>query len=336
MKKKLLTSDKQYYKANLHSHSTVSDGKYTPEEMKKNYMEHGYSIIAYTDHNILIGHNDLTDDNFLALNGFEVNFDSEEPEQGPLKKTCHICLVALDKDNLTQICYNRNKFFICVNPKYKGQEVFDETKPDFERKYTPECINEVIKTGVENGFFVTYNHPTWSMESFEYYGKYHGMHAMEICNYSSLEQGFDEYNEHEYDDMVKNGEKIYCIATDDNHNIREDSYGGFTVINAEKLDYPTIADALLKGDFYASQGPEIYNLWYEDGKIGIESSKAKSIRINSSMRRSEIVYAEDREHPVTSAVFELHELDEYVRITVTDFDGKHANTNAYFVEDLNK
>lgn len=334
MRKVLLSDKKNFYKANLHSHSTVSDGAMSPEEMKKMYMDKGYSIIAYTDHNILIGHNELTDDNFLALNGYEMDLTSQEPEYGPAKRTCHICLVSLDKDNLTQVCYNRTKFFMCVNPEYMGKAKIDETKPDFIRVYSPECVNEIIKTGVENGFFVTYNHPTWSGETFADYGKYHGMHAMEICNYSSYEQGFAEYNEHEYDEMLRNGEKIYCIATDDNHNRSEDSFGGFTVINAEKLDYPTIADALKNGSFYASQGPEIYDLWYEDGKIGIKCSGAKSIRINSGIRRSEIVYAKNRENPVTSAVFEINELDKYVRITVTDFEGNHANTNAYFIEDL--
>lgn len=336
MRKELLTKKKKYYKANLHSHSTVSDGAKTPEEMKKMYMEQGYSIIAYTDHNILIGHNELTDENFLAMNGYEVDITSEEPEYGPAKQTCHICLVALDENNLTQVCYNRTRFFMCVNPEYMGKAIFDETKPDFVREYTPQCINEIIRTGVDNGFFVTYNHPTWSVETFKEYGSYHGMHAMEICNYSSYEQGFDEYNEHEYDDILRNGEKIYCIATDDNHNKREDSFGGFTVINAEKLDYQTIAQALLNGDFYASQGPEINEVWYEDGKIGIKCSNAKSIRINSGIRRSEIVYAKSPDEPVTSAVFEVNEKDKYVRLTVTDFEGKHANTNAYFVEELFK
>ena len=71
MKRYLLPHDKHFYKANLHCHSTVSDGKFTPEELKQVYMAQGYSIIAYTDHEILISHNDLSDDNFLALNGYE-------------------------------------------------------------------------------------------------------------------------------------------------------------------------------------------------------------------------------------------------------------------------
>ena len=53
MRKYLLPKDGTFYKANLHCHSTVSDGALTPEELKKAYMAEGYSIIAYTDHNVL-------------------------------------------------------------------------------------------------------------------------------------------------------------------------------------------------------------------------------------------------------------------------------------------
>ena len=37
MRKYLLPENKKCYKANLHSHSTISDGKFTPEELKDLY-----------------------------------------------------------------------------------------------------------------------------------------------------------------------------------------------------------------------------------------------------------------------------------------------------------
>ena len=37
MKKYLLPEGGKFYKANLHCHTTVSDGKMTPEEIKKYY-----------------------------------------------------------------------------------------------------------------------------------------------------------------------------------------------------------------------------------------------------------------------------------------------------------
>lgn len=191
----------------------------------------------------------------------------------------------------------------------------------------------MIEEGRKNGFFVTYNHPSRSLEDLDNYGKYEGMNAMEICNYGCLEAGYCDYNEKEYDDILRKGRKIFCIAADDNHNYRNDSFGGFTMINADRLEYRIVTKAPEDGHFYASQGPEIYELWYEDGKIGIKCSDASKIILNTGSRRAEAVYA-DGENAVNEAVFDVMKNDTYVRITVTDFSGKHANTNAYFTEDL--
>ena len=68
MKKYLLPECGSFYKANLHSHSTVSDGTKTPEELKEMYKNRGYSVFAYTDHDNFVCHNELSDEEFLVLN----------------------------------------------------------------------------------------------------------------------------------------------------------------------------------------------------------------------------------------------------------------------------
>lgn len=334
MKKILLNPEKSYYKANLHCHSTISDGSKSITELKEMYKREGYSVIAYTDHNVLLDHSDLRDENFLPLNGMELDVSDDTGGWFPHTKACHLCYIALEPDNLMQPCYHRTDYMFGNSGNYRNLLKFDDSKPDFVRKYSPECINEMIAQGRENGFFVTYNHPAWSLENLYDYGKYTGMNAMEICNYGCFEVGFTDYNENAYDDILRTGKKIFCIAADDNHNRRNDSFGGFTVINADKLEYRTITNALERGNFYASQGPQIYELYVEDGKIAVKCSNAASIRLNTGVRHTEIVYAESETQPVNSAVFDIRESDVYVRITVTDFKGKHANTNAYFIEDL--
>ena len=111
MKKYLLPKNGQFYKANLHCHTTVSDGKLSPAEIKDAYKSHGYSIVAYTDHDIMIPHDELNDEGFLALHGYEM----EATAQGQafkFRKTCHMCLIALDPDNLKQVCWHRSKYLI--------------------------------------------------------------------------------------------------------------------------------------------------------------------------------------------------------------------------------
>ncbi|MBQ7354842.1 MAG: PHP domain-containing protein, partial [Clostridia bacterium] len=83
MKKYLLPESGNFYKANLHCHSTVSDGALAPEELKALYAQNGYSIIAYTDHDVMIPHHDLSDEHFLALVGYEMEVDQPRPEGAP-------------------------------------------------------------------------------------------------------------------------------------------------------------------------------------------------------------------------------------------------------------
>lgn len=338
MKKYLLTNTGNFYKANLHCHTTTSDGRLTPEEVKREYLNRGYSIVAYTDHNTLISRQHLTDEGFLALNGIEI--DVLEPDWvgiGHHIKVCHICMIALDADNLIQPCYHRTKHI--EHEEIHAQIKFDKSKPDFERKYSPECVNAVIKEGRDGGFFVTYNHPTWSLEDYRDYSLYKGMHAMEICNYSSHVTGMTEYNSHVYDDLLRLGNRIYCIGADDNHNTasladkNSDSFGAFTMIKAPRLDYKSITDALLNGDFYASQGPLINALWVEDGILHIECDDAECIKFNTYGRHRCALYAPEA-GSLTSAEFTLEDEDVYVRVTVIDKNGKCANTSAYFVDEI--
>ena len=78
MKKYLLPEKGNFYKANLHCHSTFSDGSLTPEELKEMYVRHGYSIIAFTDHHTLHSQAHLTDKSFLALDGYEIDVAQQE------------------------------------------------------------------------------------------------------------------------------------------------------------------------------------------------------------------------------------------------------------------
>jgi len=350
MKKILLPPKSEkinYYRANLHCHSTISDGSKTPEELKRDYMNHGYSVIAFTDHEALISHNDLTDDNFLALNAYELDLNEEGRTDGETEKVCHLCLIALSPDNLKDEFYHREKYFWGNSAKYRDKIVYDENKPDFEREYTAECINEIISEGVKNGFFVTYNHPTWSLESYPQYSRYSGMNAMEIVNYGCVVVGYDDDNGHCYDDMLNCGNKLYCIATDDNHNRAPDtdpdcdSYGGYVEIASPDLSYESIASALKDGLFYSStgnymqNGPEILSLTYENNRVYIGTSDARSIQIIHNTRICSRKNAKDGEY-ITEAEFEIDEDAKWFRLVVTDYQGFKAYTNAYFISDLNK
>ena len=62
MIKHLLPGSGNFYKANLHCHTTISDGRKTPEEVRRIYKEQGYSVVAFTDHDVFIPHPELAED----------------------------------------------------------------------------------------------------------------------------------------------------------------------------------------------------------------------------------------------------------------------------------
>ena len=341
MRTYLLPQGGRFYKANLHCHTTVSDGRLSPEEVKRAYMAHGYSIVAYTDHDVMIDHSELAEDGFLPLRGYEMEINESAHTGSLLRhlKTCHMCLIALDPDVTRQVCWHREKYVPRQAAAFRDKVDFDRRLPDYERIYTCAGISDMMQKGRAGGFFVTYNHPAWSREGAAEYLGYSGMHAMEICNWSGLAAGHEDYAPYIYDDMLRHGKRIYCISADDNHNNKsdpyEDSFGGFTMVKAERLEYRTIAKALLDGHFYASQGPEIHELYVEDGRVHITCSPARQISIATGARCNESVWERDGKL-LTGASFQLLPDCDYFRLTVTDAEGRHANTNAYFMDSLNK
>ena len=332
----LLPQEGNFYKANLHSHSTCSDGTLTPAQMKAAYMEHGYSIIAYTDHELLYDHSDLTDEHFLAITGYELSINERGDKPFTHKQTCHLNLYARDPHNTTQVCFHPEQYYFC------GEEVYGKVKyvgEPYLRDHTPEDINNIIRIAKENGFLVAYNHPHWSGEDPRDFVQYEGMFAMEVYNHGSNSVGYYEYNDIYYDIMLRTGHRIFPTMTDDNHNknprgIYTDSFGGFTMIKAPKLRYDAIIHALEAGDFYASQGPEIYELYLEDDMVHVVTSPAVQISYAAGIRRNAARFAKDE--LLTHEAFRVDPADEFFRITVRDSAGNFANTRAYFLDELKK
>jgi predicted metal-dependent phosphoesterase TrpH len=80
--------------ANLHLHSTHSDGKYTPEELVLLAKQEGYGAIALTDHDTVTGNADIA--YYAKKHGLESIFGCEFSVQGQGKDDFHF--VAFDFD----------------------------------------------------------------------------------------------------------------------------------------------------------------------------------------------------------------------------------------------
>ena len=332
MKKYLLPQGVNAYKANLHAHTNISDGELTPAQLKDLYKSNGYSVVAYTDHDLLIAHDDLSDGDFLALPGFEAQFNGSNRYPGVVnEKKCHICFIG----GKTQPCWNPEYAYLGNAKDYIGSVKFDEETSPFIREYTPECISFMMKTAREKGFFITYNHPSWSLENYEQYMKYEGMHAIEIFNYSVEKLGFQALAPHVYDDILRSGKKIFAVAADDNHNKKgvNDSFGGFVMIMAKELNHDSIMQALFNGDFYASTGPKFGDIYIEDNTLFVQCFDASSISLTTDARKTKCIHSENGE-ALNSAAFPLDFDCRYFRITIKDFNGNYAYTNPFYKEDI--
>ncbi len=334
MKKILFGKNGNLYKGNLHCHSNLSDGILTPKELKEYYKAHGYSILAITDHEHLNNNSYLDDEDFLTITSCEVAI-KQFPEQSTLTnqamKVCHLNLYAKEQDNVYNVCYNE------VYDHFSAKErraAFKRPEKDFERVYGAEGINNIIKTANENGFFVAYNHPRWSLENYGDYCGYEGLWGVEIYNSSVNACGIYEYDINVVDDFLRDGKKIFATSGDDNHNKRKnDSFGTFVMVNADDLEYGKIIKALLDGDFYTSTGPEIYEISVEDLTVHVKCSNAKKINLSTIGRRAATVNADD-DCFLNEAVFTLKENDGYFRISVINEKGEIADSQSFFLDDI--
>ena len=177
------------------------------------------------------------------------------------------------------------------------------------------------------------------MEDWEQVSQYSGYISMEMCNYSAYLMNRLDYNAALYDRLLREGKRIYCHSADDNHNKapldspESDSFGGFAVVMADKLEYASVINALEKGEFYSSMGPEIKELTVEGNTVHIETSPAKQITMIFGAKRTCRVTG-TKDEPVSSADFEIDEKAPYIRISVYDFEGRYADTRGYFRDEL--
>lgn len=334
----LISPQKKQYKANLHCHSTCSDGKRTPEELKEKYKQKGYDILAITDHEYPRNHTALTDKDFLMITGYECYIRSNpEGKSSPYGKEVHLNLFAKDPNNTKIICYNEN--YCRYVKRDNALDTLDRAGNERTRELTIPYVNEYIRTAKEYGYLVAYNHPYWSQETITDLLCYEGLFSLEMCNYSSYLGNYLEYNAAIYEELLLAGKRLFCHGSDDNHNSRSwedplcDSFGSFTMIMPEEFTYSGVINALEKGEMYASMGPTFREVSIDNGKIHIECSPVRHIFVYYGSKKPSRIHAAKGEY-VTSADFEIDSQAKFIRVSIQDEDGNWADTRGFFPDEL--
>jgi hypothetical protein len=329
MKKYVISEGGDFYKASLHNHSTLSDGQYTPEEIKEMYQKVGYSILAITDHEYLYDHSYLTDENFLMITGMELDTDNEEPGPHCWHKSIHMCLYSKTPHNIKQVCYHP-EFVYCHMDRVDQMEYHGK---HYWRLHTIDDINYSIEEANKHGFFVTYNHPNWNLHRYEEdYKHYKGLWAIEVHNTGSTNEPETEY-EARYDHLLRLGNTIGVSATDDMHS-RAHFNQGWLMVKSPDLKYENAIDALLSYNYYASEGPEITECYVEDGFVHIKTSPVKRVVLRTEGRATAVAQSADGSD-ITEAVLKIPEnAGRYFRLTVEGHDRKKAWTNAVSLDEV--
>ncbi len=288
-----------WYKGNVHAHTTMSDGTRTPETLVDIYREAGYDFLSVTDHSVVADTGGLESPGFLLVPGEE-------------------------------ICVGRSHAGTLYHIVALGVE---ETLPftDFDRELDPQRVVDHIN---EVGGIPILAHPYWSglnhrdMMALERY------HGVEIYNTSCDYERNTGVSASHIDGVIVAGRRPWIYATDDHHgadrpNLPLDACGAWISVKSKDLTVDSIMESIRRGLFYSSTGPEIKSIGIDgDGVIGVECSPVKTISFISTPSLGMKFYAEDT--PLTHASYPGRSGETYVRVEITDYDGRTAWSNPIY------
>lgn len=289
---------KYWWKGNLHSHTTISDGNGDPADVIERYRDAGWDFLAITDHRRFGYHDDLCEENFLVLPGIEGDV---HPEMG----THHV--VALGDSSWKH--KHGKALELLAHQTNVGQHLLD-----------------VMQT---EGGLTMYCHPVWSRQEFEDIQDLDGFSLFEIYNHLCEHRNRTGLAVLYWDSLLRRGRRIWGTATDDCHSIDRDALGGWVMVRSDQLTTKSILDALRNGHFYSSTGPEIFEWSVKNDELHVQCSAVRSIHFVAYESHGQSFHAEP-DQGITEAVYHRKGAETFVRAECVDFDGRTAWTNPVF------
>lgn len=289
----------RFYRGNLHTHSTRSDGRLEPDAVVAAYRAEGYDFLVLSEHFMpeynypLVDTRPWRDDGFTTILGAELHAPALENGS-----PWHILAVGLP--------------------------------PDFAPNAPGETGPQLAARAAAAGAFVGLAHPHWYALTLDDALAVEAAHAVEIYNTGcavEVDRGDGWYLA---DTLLSRGRRPLAYAADDAHFLGlPDAFGGWVMVRAEQLDPDTLLGALKAGHFYSSQGPEIHDVRVEDDYLQVACSPATAVIAVGPSHSSVTQYGEAIERCTLSlAPF----ASRYCRLTVIDRYGKRAWTNPIWLD----
>lgn len=291
------SSPGRFWRGNLHTHSTLSDGMLTPQEVCTLYQQAGYDFLSLTDHFMEHYGYPLTDTSpyrtaeFTTILGAELHTGFTE-----LGHLWHILAVGL--------------------PSNFAPNLPNETGP------------QIAKRALDAGSFVAAAHPAW-------YGLTEGdirslgdIHAVEVFNATSIDHNDRPDGWYILDLLLMRGCRYTACATDDAHftDRRHDALRGWVQVKSEVLEPSALLEALKAGAYYSSTGPQLFDIDLLPGdKIRIRCTPADRIFVTGYAAQSVHIHG----NGLTDVELSLKTVQNspYLRITVRDSKGGRAWSN---------
>lgn len=299
-----------WFKGNIHTHTTNSDGDSSPEHVASWYRDHQYDFLVLSDHNHLT-----------------VLEDAEEhPAKWPLlipgeEVTTHI---------------GPNEIPIHLNGIGIGHGI--EPKIGDSRTSTLQANLDLVR---DAGGLPSINHPNqkWALSDREILST-SGAWALEVFNGNGDSNSFGGGGrgsaEAIWDRVLTAGQRVYAVATDDAHHFqgefgpfRSNPGRGWVMVRTDSLEEDRILESLAQGDFYASTGPVLAEIRMSPREIVIETRRRRDEKFSISFygdHGQELWRSE-----ADTARYRPSRLDAYVRAVVVSSRGEQAWTQPLFL-----
>jgi hypothetical protein len=292
----------RFWRGNLHTHSNLSDGALPLDEVVMRYKAVGYDFVMMSEHFTHHFNYPIADTRHLRGNDFTTILGAEL--HAPVTSAgewWHILAAGLPLD---------------FAPVMKG-----ETGP------------QIAKRAADAGAFIGIAHPAWSQLTIEDGRALSFAHAVEIYNHGCAVECDRGEGFYLLDQLLNEGHRhMTAFATDDAHFKSADHFGGWVHVKAESLDPDILLEALKRGNYYSSQGPQIHDIVLDGQELTVKCSPVDTIAIVCGISRTAVQMG----RALTGAVLNLKKLEDgwmmektspWFRVVVIDNAGKRAWSN---------
>lgn len=291
----------RFWRGNLHTHSNLSDGALPLDRTVEAYKDAGYDFVQMSEHFIDRYRWPLADTRQFRSNSFTTLLGAELHAMATsVGELWHIVAAGLPID--------------------------------FEPPAREETGPQLAARAAAAGAFIGIAHPAWSQLSIEDGHALEAAHAVEVYNHGcfvEVDRGDGWYL---LDQLLRQGKRLTAFATDDAHFKSDDAFGGWVHVKAEALDPDALLAALKAGDYYSSQGPQIYELAIDGDELWIACSPVDAIAVVGHNSRSAGRYGRS----ISEARIDLAGLGKswtevkqspWIRVVLIDRAGRRAWTN---------